>query len=110
MPSPSSLLNFPNYLGVASTVPLNCPISAEISEIVDSQSDLRILLWLWVILKLLYQVLIMKLTYRHSNSPMQIPVEMICNTGCNIVRIKTTLIVSISVFTTYQQAKETEEV
>ena len=52
----------------------------------------------------------MKLGYRHSNSPMQIPVEMICNTRRNIVRIKTTLIVSISVFTTYQQVKETEEV
>ena len=59
---------------------------------------------------MLYQVLIMKLAHRHSNSPMQIPVEKICNTRCNIVRIKTTLIVSISVFMTYQKAKETEEV
>ena len=37
------------YLGIMRTVLLHCPISAEIRT-VNSQSDLRILLWLWLIL------------------------------------------------------------
>ena len=36
-----------NYLGMTRTVPLNCPIKVEIRA-VDSQSDLTILLWLWL--------------------------------------------------------------